>query len=121
MKPILAILLLSAAPALAQPTTGARAQGEAAARCAALWQGAALEASDHPAFAGTAPATEALAGDFAAQARAAGLSRSTLREVIVEDLPDARLLYRSVLKGDQQSAALFERRAAACAGLQGGS
>ncbi|WP_343503782.1 hypothetical protein [Alloyangia pacifica] len=113
MTQLLAALILAAGTATAD--------GEAAADCAALWQGVALEAADNPSLGGSPDSASLLARQFSLGAAAAGLTGQPLRSAILEALPDYRLLYRGVIAEDAQSRALFERRAAECASLLRGS
>ncbi|MCA0939275.1 hypothetical protein LCM08_01990 [Salipiger pacificus] len=113
MIPLLAALIFAAG--------AAETEGEAAADCAALWQGVALEAADNPSLPGSPDSASLLARQFSLGAAAAGLTGQPLRSAILGALPDYRLLYRGVIAEDAQSRALFERRAAECATLLDGS
>lgn len=104
-------------PALILVSGAAHAQGEAAADCAALWQGVALEAADNPDQNDSAESASLLARQFSLSAAAEGLAGQPLRATILEALPGYRLLYRGVIAEDDDSREIFERRATDCSAL----
>ncbi|WP_353471850.1 hypothetical protein PVT71_11105 [Salipiger sp. H15] len=111
MKYLVPTLLLLSGAAQAQ------AHGEAAADCAALWQGVALEAADNPDEEDSAESASLLARQFSLSAAAAGLAGQPLRATILEALPGYRLLYRGVIAEDDDSREIFEQRAVDCNAL----